>query len=211
MMGTLLVIGWNEYVDLPDWGVRRLRAKVDTGARTSALHVDRIDELPGGRVRFDVVLHRKKRDRRIRVEARIRRRGRVRSSTGHYTTRIFVKTRVRIGPTEHEIEVSLVDREKMLHRMLLGREALEGRYLVDVSRRAVLAPKRRRVRKTKKTRRVRGDSSVLRAELLPIRPELGSELSHLFRHRAGAIEARDMEERIPLVYEGKLRHSDHHA
>lgn len=144
MKGPILVIGWSEYVDLPDWGIRRLRAKVDTGARTSALHVDGIEELPGGRVHFEVVLHRKKRDRRIRVETRIQRRGRVRSSTGHYTTRIFVKTHLRLGPTEHEIELSLVDREKMLHRMLLGRSALEGHYLVDVSRRALPRKRKRR-------------------------------------------------------------------
>jgi len=62
-----LVIGWTEYVELPDWGVKRLRAKVDTGARSSALHVENIEELPRGRVRFDIVLHREKRDRRVHV------------------------------------------------------------------------------------------------------------------------------------------------
>lgn len=145
MKGPYLIIGWNEYVDLPDWGVRRLRAKVDTGARTSALHVEDIEEMPRGRVRFDVILDRKKRHRRIQVESRVHRRGRVRSSTGHYTTRFFVKTRLRLGPSEREIEISLVDREKMLHRMLLGRSALEGLYLVDVSRRAIHGSPSRRI------------------------------------------------------------------
>jgi len=121
-----VLIGWNEYVDLPEWGVRGLRAKVDTGARSSALHVDDIRELPRGRVRFDVVLHRKKRDRRIRVETRVRRRARVRSSTGHYTWRLFVATRLRLGPVEREIEVSLVDRGPMIFRMLLGWPAPSG-------------------------------------------------------------------------------------
>jgi hypothetical protein len=150
----LPIIGWNEYVDLPDWGISALRAKVDTGARTSALHVDNIQELPRGRVRFEVVLHRRKRDRRIRVETRVRRRARVRSSSGHQMLRIFVATRVRLGDAEHEIELSLVDRERMIHRMLLGRSALEGRYLVDVDRRAVLgrSPKRKRKTRPKKKR-----------------------------------------------------------
>jgi ribosomal protein S6--L-glutamate ligase len=132
-----IVIGWTELVDLPDWKIRRLRAKIDTGARTSALHVERIQELAGGRVRFDVVLHREKRDRRVHVTTRIVKRGRVRSSNGETETRYFVRTRMRLGPVERDVEVSLVDRGKMIHRMLLGRTALSGPFLVDVDRRMV--------------------------------------------------------------------------
>jgi hypothetical protein len=139
-----IVIGWSELVDLPDWGIRDLRAKVDTGARSSALHVERIQELPRGRVRFDVILHRRHRDRRVHVEARIRRRGRVRSSSGHYTTRIFVVTCLRLGDQDHDIEVSLVDRGDMVHRMLLGRSALASRYLVDVRKRSLMTRRSRR-------------------------------------------------------------------
>ena len=51
-------IGWNEFVDIPEWGIKGLRAKVDTGARSSALHVENIERLSRDRVRFDVVLHR---------------------------------------------------------------------------------------------------------------------------------------------------------
>lgn len=141
-----VVIGWTEFVDLPDWGVRNLRAKVDTGARTSALHVENIEELPRGFVRFDVVLHREKRDRRIHVKAKVSRRGRVRSSSGHQTKRLFVETTLRLGPIEKCVEVSLVDREKMIHRMLLGRAALQGPILVDVDRRMALRAKRKKTR-----------------------------------------------------------------
>jgi hypothetical protein len=144
-----VLIGWTEFVDLPDWGVKRLRAKIDTGAKTSALHVDKIEELPRGRVRFDVVLHRHKRDRRIHVKTRISRRARVRSSTGHMTERLFVKTRFVLGSVEKEIEVSLVDRERMIYRMLLGREALMGPFLIDVNRRMV-QQRRRKKRKAVK-------------------------------------------------------------
>ena len=147
-----VLIGWTEFVDLPDWGVKRLRAKVDTGARTSALHVENIEELPRGFVRFDVVLHRKKRDRRVHIKARISRRARVRSSTGHQSERLFVKTTLRLGTVEKEIEVSLVDREKMIYRMLLGREALRGPFLIDVDRRMVQQPKRKKRRATRATR-----------------------------------------------------------
>lgn len=126
------MIGWNEYVDLPEWGVTGLRAKVDTGARSSALHVEDLEELGHGRVRFEVVLDRQ-RGRRKRVEAHVRRRGRVRSSTGRYTNRIFVVTTLKLGPILREVELSLVDRERMNFRMLLGRSALAGNFLVDVS------------------------------------------------------------------------------
>ena len=132
-----LVIGWNEYVELPEWRIRGLHAKMDTGARSSALHVENIRALARGRVSFDVVLHRSKRDRRVSVETRIVRRARVRSSTGHYTRRIFVETAVKIGPIERTVEMSLVDRERMIFRMLLGRTALAG-FLIDVSHGATL-------------------------------------------------------------------------
>lgn len=153
MESESVLIGWNEYVDIPDWGIRRLRAKVDTGAKSSALHVENIEELPRDRVRFDVVLHRVKRDRRVHVTTRIARRGRVRSSTGHYETRIFVRAPVRIGPVEQDVEVSLVDRERMIFRMLLGRTALAGRFLIDPDRRNLLRPSRRGKRKVRKAAR----------------------------------------------------------
>lgn len=141
----LPLIGWNEYVDLPEWGIRGLRAKVDTGARSSALHVEHIERLPHGRVRFDVVLHRKKRDRRVRVEARIVRQARVRSSNGEFGYRLFVRTRLRLGDVEEEVELSLVDRGRMIHRMLLGRTAIAGRFLIDVGHRNLLTkPPRKR-------------------------------------------------------------------
>jgi hypothetical protein len=146
-----VVIGWTEFVDLPDWGVKKLRAKVDTGARTSALHVENIEELPRGFVRFDVVLHRRKRDRRIHVRARVTRRANVRSSSGHQSHRLFVETTLRLGPVEKRVEISLVDRERMIHRMLLGRAAIAGPFLVDVDRRMALTTKRKKKlsRKTK--------------------------------------------------------------
>lgn len=140
--GPRVLIGWNEYVDIPEWGIARLRAKVDTGAKSSALHVENIQELTRGRVRFDVVLHRVKRDRRVRVSTRISRRGRVRSSTGHYESRIFVVAPVRIGPVERRVEVSLVDRGRMIFRMLLGRTALAGAFLIDPAHTHVLHPRR---------------------------------------------------------------------
>jgi hypothetical protein len=132
------IIGMAEYVDFPDWGVRRLPARVDTGARTSALHVENVKELPGSRVRFDVRLRRDDPTARVTVETKVSRRAPVRSSTGHTEARLFVKAHVRLGGREQLIEVGLVDRRHMIYRMLLGRTALEQRFLVDVTKRYAL-------------------------------------------------------------------------
>jgi len=136
--GAPLVIGVTEYVDIPAWRILRLRAKIDTGARSSALHVENIRELGAGRVRFDVRLSRSESDRRVTVESRIARRGHVRPSSGEPEERIFVAVKVRIGPVEREIELSLVDRGRMIYRMLIGRRALAQAFLVDPGRRYVL-------------------------------------------------------------------------
>jgi hypothetical protein len=124
-----VVIGRREVVRLPDWGVR-LRAKVDTGARSSALDVDDVEALPGDRVRFSIVLKRD-RSRRVRVEAPVARLGRVRPSSGVTQLRYFVETRIQIGDVLKPVEISLVPRRGMLCRMLLGRSALVGDFLVD--------------------------------------------------------------------------------
>ena len=141
---TPVVIGWTEYVDLPDWGVRRIRAKVDTGARSSALHVENIRELSRGIVQFDVVMHRARSDRHVRVRAPVTRRSRVRSSNGELAQRLFVETTLRLAGVEKLIEIGLVDRTKMIHRMLLGRAALAGPFLVDVDHRMLQSQRRRR-------------------------------------------------------------------
>ena len=135
---ALRVIGVAEYVDFPDWGVTQLSARIDTGARSSALHVENVRELAGSRVRFDVRLRRADVTARVSIETKVSRRAPVRSSTGQSETRLFVKAHIRLGGCEQQIELGLVDRRNMLFRMLLGRRALEGRYLVDVTKRYAL-------------------------------------------------------------------------
>ncbi len=129
------VIGWSEYVSFPDWHVVALKAKVDTGARTSALHVEDLIDVGNGEVEFYVVLKLSGLKRRKKVRAKVVKWAKVRSSTGDYKKRCFVKTRIHVGPVEKEVEISLVCREKMVFRMLLGRKALERDFIVDVSRR----------------------------------------------------------------------------
>lgn len=140
------IIGRTVRVGFPEWDVKGLLAKVDTGAKTSALHVEDLHESTGGWIHFDVVLSRNKPARRVRVRTQLLRKARVRSSSGDYSVRCFVSTRVCIGDVEKDIEISLVSRDKMLHRMLLGREALGKDFLVDVSKHAAPSRTRRRPR-----------------------------------------------------------------
>lgn len=150
---TSVVIGWTEYVDLPEWKVFGLRAKVDTGARSSALHVENIELLGNGEVGFDVVRRRNAVRPRTRVTAPVARHGAVRSSSGHCTPRIFVETMLRLGGVEKRIEIGLVDRGPMIHRMLLGRNALAGPFLIDVGRRLALGQRKQRKPRKPRTRR----------------------------------------------------------
>jgi len=136
-----MIIGWREWVEFPDWSMR-LKAKADTGAKSSAIDCAEIIELPGNRVRFTVRLDRKEK-KLITLEEDIKLRKRVRSSTGHPTDRIFVETTLRLAGFEKKIIVSLVCRKRMIHRLLLGREALGNDFLVNSSVDHWATPKRR--------------------------------------------------------------------
>ncbi len=147
------LIGIAERIALPEWGIPRLRVKIDTGARTSALHVDGVEELPGDRVRFWVVLDRK-RGKRLQVEAPIARTARVRSSSGRAEKRFFVETTMQLGGVEKRIEISLASREPMIFRMLLGRTALAHDFVIDPTHRYLTSPatpERGRTKKKKKS------------------------------------------------------------
>lgn len=133
------MIGRSEYLALPDWGIGSILAKVDTGARTSAIHVENLVELSGDRVRFEVVLDMSRSGRRVTVEAPVVKRAKVRSSSGHFTERCFVRTTLHLGPVTKSIDLSLNSRDKMQYRMLLGRQALARHFVVDVSKRHALS------------------------------------------------------------------------
>jgi len=145
--GYDIVVGWREFIDLPEWGIRSVRAKIDTGARTSAIHVAHLEDLGDGRVRFEVVARERPERRTHWVEAEVVRESVVKPSSGERQARPVVRTRIRIGDREHDAELSLVCREGMLCRMLVGRTALEGTFIVDPGRTHVadgVAERRRR-------------------------------------------------------------------
>src|SRR5690606_18237233 len=130
------VLGWRERIDIPDWGVRGVRAKIDTGARTSAIHVSGLKPMADDRVRFDVVVRERPR-RVVSVEAEVVRWSNVRPSSGRAQSRPVVRTRLCIGGIEREADGGLVSRRGMLCRMLVGRRALDG-LLVDPAQRYLL-------------------------------------------------------------------------
>lgn len=143
------IIGWKEYAAFPNWHVRNIAIKADTGARTGAIDVAEIEELPGDRVRFAIRVSRVSNKKSRHIEAKIARRTRVRSAFGHAHDRLFVETTLKLGNVTKTVELGLVSRKKMLCRVLLGRKALEGDFLVDSGRRYLLGTKPSK--KTKKT------------------------------------------------------------
>lgn len=134
---TKQTLGWREWVSLPELGIDPIKAKVDTGARTSALHafeVDTFEKDGEDWVRFSI--HPLQYDSSVVVtcEARILDQRQVRDSGGHAETRYVIQSTVVIGDTPIEAEITLTDRETMKFRMLLGRTAIRQGYLVDSAR-----------------------------------------------------------------------------
>lgn len=132
------VIGYREWIAIPTWGIMAVRAKADTGAKTSAIDVRRIKIIDDTTVQFDFVRHRFKRKRTTTVQAPISRRSFVKSSTGESKERIFVTAEVVLGAFHKQVEFSLVSRRGMLNRVLLGRAALMENFLVDAGQRYLL-------------------------------------------------------------------------
>lgn len=124
-------VGWREWVSLPDLGIPAIKAKMDTGARTSALHTFRIEAGPAADlVRFDIHPLQGAAGTAISCTARIIDRRWVTDSGGHRELRYIIRTALRLGGESWPIEVSLTDRESMRFRMLIGRTAMRGRLHV---------------------------------------------------------------------------------
>ncbi len=133
----LPTIGWREWLALPDLGIERIKVKVDTGARSSALHATELERFRRrGRswVRFRV--HPEQRTTRLEViaEAPLADHRLVRSSSGKASLRPVIETTAQLGDFTWPVEVTLVNRDVMGFRMLLGRSAVRRRFLVDCGR-----------------------------------------------------------------------------
>lgn len=129
-------LGWREWVELPDLGVRAIKAKLDTGARTSSLHAFRLHRFSRDGVdvvRFEIHPVQRSHAATVRAEANVLGERRVRTSGGQEETRIVIETTLGIGSERWPIELTLTRRDDMGFRMLLGRQAMTGRILVDPS------------------------------------------------------------------------------
>lgn len=129
---TAIPVGWREWVALPELGLPRLRAKVDTGARSSALHVERHWRfVDGGAPWVGFALLPRAHADAVEAAAAIVGERPVTDSGGHRTLRVFVRTTLRLAGIEREIEMNLTDRCGMRFPLLLGRTALAGAFMVD--------------------------------------------------------------------------------
>ena len=131
----MIELGWREWVALPELGIARLRAKIDTGARSSALHVDRqwrFHDAGAPWVGFQLTTGRAGRNQ-IDASAPIFDERTVTDSGGHRRVRVFIQTLLQVAGEQRRIEINLSDRYAMRFPMLLGRTGLEGTFTVDPS------------------------------------------------------------------------------
>ena len=156
------IVGWREWIALPALGIDAVKAKIDTGARSSSLHAFDVEEFDrdGARwVRF--VVHPLQRDvaTTLCAEAPVLEFRQIRSSSGHTTLRPVVSVEIELGGQRWPIELTLAARDEMGFRMLLGRQAVRGRFAVDPGKSYVVseprvshAPVKKPAKKRKKRR-----------------------------------------------------------
>lgn len=133
-MLDLITLGWREWISLPDLGIKHIKAKVDTGARTSALHAFYVDPYRHKGVewvRFG--LHPIQQNNEVSQECKaiVLDHKMVSDSGGHKEERYFIETTFVMGEIHWRAQLTLTNRDSMRFRMLLGRTALQGRFLVN--------------------------------------------------------------------------------
>lgn len=132
------LVGWREWIGLPEIGIPIMQCKVDTGAKTSALHAFKVDSFDRGGllwVRFSVHIDETDLSKIQVCEAKVVDKRSVTDSGGNISQRFFIETLLEIGESHYPIQVSLTDRDTMKFNMLLGRTALrKGHFIVDPSK-----------------------------------------------------------------------------
>ena len=130
----LPVIGWREWVGLPDLGIKWIKVKVDTGARSSSLHAFDLEdfEREGEKwVRFSIHPVQRKSGKTVEAEAKVLEYRSVRSSSGKASMRPVIVTDISLLGISWPVELTLANRDEMGFRMILGREAFRKRFVVD--------------------------------------------------------------------------------
>ncbi|MFD4422512.1 ATP-dependent zinc protease [Agromyces sp. NPDC058484] len=149
------IVGWREWVTLPGVGVPWIKAKLDTGARTSSLHAFDLEEIGTDAspvVRFGIRPWQNSSEDTVVVECPVHDRRSVRSSSGHAEERVVVLLDVMLQGRTVSAEVTLTNRDEMGFRMLIGREALRRGFVVDASRSFVAGRAPRPVRRRNRGR-----------------------------------------------------------
>ena len=129
-----LALGWREWVTFPDWEIAYIKAKIDSGARTSALHAVRLEWFErGGQpwVRFVTFPWQATTEDPTTIEARVIATREIKSSSGDIELRPVVRAQIVLAGIHRTIEITLTDRSDMRFRMLIGREALRENYIID--------------------------------------------------------------------------------
>lgn len=145
-----IMIGWREWLSLPDIGIPAIKAKVDTGAKTSALHAFELEayqEEGLDMVRFKIHPLQKRTDIILTCHAPIADQRIVTDSGGHREMRYVIRSNIVIGTVSTEAEITLTDRDTMLFRMLLGRNAMDGLCTVDPAASYLMGRKPRNIYK----------------------------------------------------------------
>ena len=128
-----VIVGWREWLSLPELGLTHIKAKIDTGARTSALHAFQLEPFQRKSkkmVRFGIHPLQQNTSLKIFCEAEIIDRRFVMDSGGHREKRYVIRTMLALGTNQWPIELTLTNRDTMRFRMLLGRTAMHNRLLV---------------------------------------------------------------------------------
>lgn len=180
------MIGWREWVSLPDLGLPVIRAKVDTGAKTSSLHAFNVEPYyDRGRLRVSFQIHplRTRKDLIVTCDAPVVDYRTVSDSGGHREKRYVIMTRLLLGEVEFPIEITLANRESMMHKMLIGRTAMKH-LLIDPTHAFLLGKPEKIVsayvtksahvkkKKKKKSAQKRAQTSMKKKNKSPLRKRL---------------------------------------
>jgi len=128
------MLGWREWVELPELNIHQIKAKIDTGARSSALHAFAIEPYRKNGQRWVMfAIHPKQRHSDVFIEchAPIKDRRIVTDSGGHKQRRYVIETQLVLGQSRINAEMTLTNRDSMLFRMLIGRTTLNNRFIID--------------------------------------------------------------------------------
>lgn len=132
------IIGWREWIAFPDLGIDKIKAKIDTGARSSALHAYNIEcyKTKSGKLRVKFIVHPIQKNNKCAIpcHADVIDQRYVKSSSGQKELRTTILTNLKMGVDSWPIELTLTNRDNMGFRLLIGRTALRRKFLVDPQR-----------------------------------------------------------------------------